>query len=101
MLTRKLCNDDRNRLRLCVEPVSARGADDAGAPARRHEPGAYTPTTMSFFAALGGLSLLLACGFALRLAVPLLDDSCCPCHSSAASSASRRVRSASTSCRLP
>ncbi|MFN7983043.1 MAG: hypothetical protein U0Q11_14390 [Vicinamibacterales bacterium] len=27
---------------------------------------------MSFFAALGGLSLLLACGFALRLAVPLL-----------------------------
>jgi len=32
----------------------------------------YTPRPMTFIAALGGLSLLLACGFALRLAVPLL-----------------------------
>lgn len=33
---------------------------------------AYTPRPVTFLAALGGLSLLLACGFALRLAVPLL-----------------------------
>ena len=33
---------------------------------------AYTSRPVTFVAALGGLSLLLACGFALRLVVPLL-----------------------------